>query len=73
MPNFRTTIVIKQASRGHLLKPYMDGNAEPSCFRVRRGGGELSIWTISIKRCQEASSNDQREPEDCPISLEELH
>jgi hypothetical protein len=37
------------------------------------GGGELSIWTISIKKCQEASSNDQREPEDCPISLEELH
>jgi hypothetical protein len=36
MSSFRTTIVIKQASRWYLLKPCMDGSEEPYCFGVRR-------------------------------------
>jgi hypothetical protein len=35
MLSFRTTIVIKRASRWHVLKPCIDGSVEPYCFGVR--------------------------------------
>jgi hypothetical protein len=53
MLSFHTTIIIKQASRWHLLKPCMDGNVEPHCLEL--DGRKPSIWTESTKRCQEAS------------------